>query len=308
VIIVIVLALLLIPISKNFLIYSLTFSQNVSPDSKLFIGMEFFFYLLCVLSPFLFYGIFKRKKIIEFNSIIWNFIFILITSIFFLFNVNKLVNLFQFKTREYVYYELVYLDSEKLAKWGLKDLYLFDNNEIVKIFYFLSILILFVECLYLFVIIPLKPLQIKYKLYEGRFVTLYGIINIVFIVIFLFFSFILFDIKSNKNLGKSNKTDLYPSVQFLNRELTESKRKDNSGINYSGTLDNGSRVSFTIKMIGENSYLISNGNQCRMSLLSNGRYLIEDGPMVGMSLYPTSSACTIYAVDGTYIDNLPASE
>jgi hypothetical protein len=128
VIIVIVLALLLIPISKNFLIYSLTFSQNVSPDSKLFIGMEFFFYLLCVLSPFLFYGIFKRKKIIEFNSIIWNFIFILITSIFFLFNVNKLVNLFQFKTREYVYYELVYLDSEKLAKWGLKDLYLLDTN------------------------------------------------------------------------------------------------------------------------------------------------------------------------------------
>lgn len=310
-ILIIVMALFLVPISKNFLSYSLTLSHILQTDSKILIGIEAFFYLVCLLSPFLIYKFLNLKKLIEVNSIIWNFIFILITSILFILNANHLVELFQYKSKDYFYYELDYLDLDKLASWGLKDLYRFDNNKIVTSFYFLSILILFVECLYLFVIIPLKPLQIKYKVYKGMFVTLFSTINIAFVVVFLCFSLFLFDFKSKKNLGNPNKTNTYTSSQFSNKttsELEESKRKENRGISYSGTLDNGSRVRFTIKIIGGNTYLISNDNQCLMSLLPNGRYLIEDGPMVGMTLDPSAGGCTIYSIDGEMIDILPVTD
>ncbi len=91
-----------------------------------------------------------------------------------------------------------------------------------------------------------------------------------------------------------------------NEKKEEAKKED--GITYSGNLDNGQNVSFKIKMIGDRTYLIANGNQSLLTFLSNGRYMVEDGPMVGMTLDPSKGACTIYSVDGEMVAILPVRD
>lgn len=302
---ILILALLLIPISKNYLSYSLTLAHDVKPDSILLIGFVVFCYLIFLISPILFNRVINSKKIIESNSIIWNFIFILITIAIFLSNTNNLIELFHFKSKNYFYYELIHFDLDKMDSIGLKNYYRIDNNKIVASIYFLSILILFIECFYLSVIIPLKQLQIKFKIYGNTYFSFYHSFNIVLILlIFCPLAFLLdFNSFSNTTQVKKNNKIALSTPESI-KEVKPASKTNEEGITYSGHLDNGRYVSLTIKMIGESTYLISNSFKSRMSLLSNGRYLIEDGPMVGMTIFLTSDRCDIYSIDGEFIETL----
>ncbi len=136
--------------------------------------------------------------------------------------------------------------------------------------------------------------------------------NVYYLIAGVFLLYIAYQRDNNDNVKEELDNNI-SSIDSINlesgkkdiEEVRPDSDKNDQGISYSGNLDDGVYVRFTIKMIGERTYLISNGNQSLISLLSNGRYLVEDGPMIGMTLDPSRGGCTIYAVDGTMVDILP---
>ncbi len=217
------LAVLLIPISKNFLSFSLTYPKNLFADSIGLFVSEIFLYLIILLGPIFIHKIIARKELKLTNSAFGNLIVILIIFLMISFNFKSVSDLFYVKSSDYFYYELTGLSSNKFSFWDLKDYYHFDNNKIVSLFYQLSLLILLFEFLFFFVSCPLKTLNAKLSVSGNIQITYYHLINSFILTVILCFA-------------------LLPNAKFLNEESDQFANNNSTKNNIETSKSSSSKV------------------------------------------------------------------
>jgi hypothetical protein len=303
-----IISLILKSVSVNTLSLELTLADLPNAESHFWFILEILAVLLLINFPLVFYKFFKDKILKEWTSFtLYNLLFILFPFVLLFFNFNRFINIFSINTNNYncIYtFELDKFSRNKIINFiNQIGVVQFSHKDLIVILLVFLILILIINCLIIFVFYPYLANNPNFKFNNSK----KFIIVISSVVIFVLCTFCFFykgTIPQKNTL--SNTSNINNQSTSVTTKIPTTPKKEDDGISYSGTLDNGSFVSFKIKMIGEKTYLISNGNQSLMTLLSNGRYLIEDGPMVGMTLDPSAGGCTIYAVDGTMVDILLA--